>query len=95
MKKFINIKRGPNFVGSARLSDIASFCPRTSSGGLNIYKKNVTHRFLDFFLLLFLLFPTFFFKQKIVKLIKEKSAIKKTKEKIVKTIRDTSKDMNK
>ena len=101
MKKFINIKRGPNFVGSARLSDVASFCPRTSSGGLNIFKKNVTHRFHDFFPLFFIalsdsivLFPTLFSK-KIVKLIKEKSAIKKTKEKIVKTIRDTSKDMNK
>ena len=72
MKKFINIKRGPNFVGSARLSDVASFCPRTSSGGLNIFKKKMSLIvFTTFFPLFFIalsddrmLFPTFFSNKK-------------------------------
>ena len=53
MKKFINIKRGPNFVGSARLSDVASFCPRTSSSGLNIFKKKCHSSFSRLFSFVF------------------------------------------
>ena len=79
MKKFINIKRGPNFVGSARLSDIASFCPRTSSGGLNIFKKKCHSSFSRLFSFAFFAFSHFFFQTKNRETDKRKKCNKENK----------------
>ena len=98
MKKFINIKRGPNFVGSAQILPV--FFPEDQQRRTkNFQIKMSLIVFTTFFSLFFIaisdyrvLYPTFF---QIKNRETEKSPIKKTQKKIVKTIRVTSKDMNK